>query len=75
MTSVGRRHDYWLVRGRFARCCKKVGTIARQRHLTDLRQARRDDWMTGESLLEDTGLPDDQGADTLTVNPRGSGSR
>ncbi len=43
--------------------------------MPDLRQARRDDWTTVESLLEDTGLPDDEGADTLTVNPRDSGSR
>jgi hypothetical protein len=31
--------------------------------------------MTVDSLLEDAGLPDDEGPDALTVNPRDSGSR
>ncbi len=42
--------------------------------MPDWRQARRDDLMTVESLLEDSGLPDDEGADTLTENPRVGGS-
>ena len=42
--------------------------------MPDWRQARRDDLMTVESLFEESGLPDDEGADALTENPRVGGS-